>query len=87
MATQKQGKTPASQGHPRPYNPVAETARAATRPIVTIIFAGALATAVVYEIPVPPWFLALALPSIAWWFGERTVTHINDKKGGPNAQR
>ena len=80
MATPKQHRISASQGHTRPYNPVVETARAATRPIVTLLFAGALVTAVVYEIPVPPWFLSLAIPSIAWWFGERTVQHVRDRK-------
>ena len=80
MATPKQGKIPASQGHARPYNPVVETARAATRPIVTLLFAGAMVTAVIYEIALPAWFLSLAIPSIAWWFGERTVQHARDRK-------
>ena len=80
MPKPKQGLISASQGHSRPYNPVAETARAVTRPIVTLLFAGALVTAVIYEIELPAWFLSLAIPSIAWWFGERTVQHVRDRK-------
>ena len=80
MSQQKQATNSAPQGHTRPYNPVVETARAATRPIVTLLFAGALVTAVIYEIALPAWFLSLAIPSIAWWFGERTVQHARDRK-------
>lgn len=55
--------------------------RAVARPAVTIIFAAVIAQAVIERIPVPEWFLALAIPCITWWFAERTVTHIKNKNG------
>jgi len=54
--------------------------RAIARPAVTIIFAGVIAQVVIEGIDVPQWFLALAIPCITWWFAERTVTHITEKK-------
>ena len=59
---------------------VAETARAATRPIVTVIFAGTIAGAVLAEIEPPPWFVSLAIPCILWYFGERTYMHRKENK-------
>ena len=55
--------------------------RKATRPVITIIFAAVIAQVVVEKIDAPEWFLGLAIPCILWWFGERTVTHIKEKKG------
>ena len=63
-----------------------EIFRAVTRPIVTVIFAAVIAQVVIEGIDAPQWFLGLAIPIIGWWFTERTVTHIKDKKGGTNAQ-
>ena len=60
--------------------------RAVTRPAVTIIFAAVIAQVVIDKIQVPQWFLALSSACILWWFGDRTVQHIKDKKGGTNAQ-
>jgi len=60
--------------------------RAATRPAVTIIFAAVIAQVVIDRIDAPQWFLGLAIPIIGWWFTERTVQHIKEKKGGTNAQ-
>jgi hypothetical protein len=57
-----------------------ELFRAAARPAVTIIFAAVIAQAVIQGTPVPEWFLGLAIPSITWWFAERTVTHVKEKK-------
>jgi hypothetical protein len=57
-----------------------EMFRAITRPAVTIIFAAVIAQVVVDRIDAPEWFLGLAIPCIAWWFTERTVTHIKVKK-------
>lgn len=57
-----------------------ETLRVATRPIVTVIFAIAIACVVVAEIDAPVWFLGIAIPVITWWFGERVVKHIKEKK-------
>ena len=54
-------------------------ARAVTRPIITIIFAGVIAQIVIEGINAPQWFLALAGGCIVWWFGDRTVTHITDR--------
>lgn len=61
-------------------NSIAEIFRAATRPIVTVIFAAVIAQVVVERIDAPEWFIALAIPIILWWFGERTVQHIKEKK-------
>jgi uncharacterized membrane protein YfcA len=54
--------------------------RAATRPAVTVIFAAVIAQVVIEGIDPPQWFLALATGCIAWWFGDRTVQHIKEKK-------
>jgi hypothetical protein len=54
--------------------------RAATRPVVTVIFAAVIAQIVVQGIDAPQWFLALASACILWWFGDRTVQHIKEKK-------
>ena len=58
--------------------------RAATRPAVTIIFAAVIAQVVVQGINAPQWFIGLASGCILWWFGDRTVQHIKEKKGGAN---
>ena len=65
---------------------IGEIFRKATRPVVTIIFASTIAQVVVDKIDAPEWFIGLAIPVILWWFGERTVTHIKNKKGGTHAQ-
>jgi len=57
-----------------------EMFRAIARPAVTIIFAAVIANAVIDRIEIPQWFLALAIPTITWWFAERTVTHIAERK-------
>ena len=54
--------------------------RKATRPVVTVIFAATIAQVVVERIDAPEWFVALSVTIIAFWFGERTVGHIRDKK-------
>lgn len=59
---------------------VGDVFRKATRPMVTVIFAAAIAQVVTQPIDVPEWFLGLAIPVILWWFGERTVGHIREKK-------
>jgi hypothetical protein len=63
-----------------------ELFRAVTRPAVTIIFAAVIAQVVIEGIDAPQWFLGLASACILWWFGDRTVQHIKEKKGGTNAQ-
>ena len=57
-----------------------EMFRAIARPAVTIIFAAVIANAVIDGIEIPQWFLGLAIPTITWWFAERTVTHIAERK-------
>jgi hypothetical protein len=52
--------------------------RAATRPVVTVIFAAVIAQVVIEGIDPPQWFLALAIGCITWWFGDRTVQHIKE---------
>jgi len=59
---------------------LAEIFRAAARPAVTVIFAAVIAQVVVEGIEAPGWFLALAIPVISWWFGERTVTRLAGRK-------
>ena len=59
--------------------------RAVTRPAVTIIFAAVIAQVVIEGIAAPQWFLALASACILWWFGDRTVQHIKDKKETPKS--
>ena len=59
---------------------VGDIFRAATRPIVTIIFAAVIAQVVTEGIDAPEWFLGLAVTVILWWFGDRTVRHIKEKK-------
>ena len=54
--------------------------RAVTRPVVTIIFAAVIAQVVIESIDVPQWFLGLASACIIWWFGDRTVQHVKEKK-------
>jgi len=61
-------------------NTIAQVFRAAARPAVTIIFAATIAEVVTRGIDAPQWFLTLSSAVILWWFGERTVTHIKDKK-------
>jgi len=56
--------------------------RAVARPAVTIIFAAAIAQVVIDRIDAPQWFIALATACILWWFGDRTVQHIKEKKKG-----
>jgi hypothetical protein len=59
-----------------------ELFRAVARPAVTVIFAAVIAQVVLEGIDVPQWFLGLAIPTITWWFAERTITHIKGKNGG-----
>jgi hypothetical protein len=58
--------------------------RAATRPTVTVIFAAVIAQVVIERIAAPQWFLALASACILWWFGDRTVQHIKERKTSPS---
>jgi len=66
-------------------NTIADTFRAAGRPAVTVIFAATIAQVVTQGIDPPDWFISLAIPVILWWFGERTVTHIKEKKSEGNS--
>jgi hypothetical protein len=54
--------------------------RAIARPAVTIVFAAVIAQVVIEGLDVPEWFLGLAIPIISWWFAERTVTHVKERK-------
>jgi len=66
---------------------IADTFRAATRPVVTIIFAAVIAQVVTQGIDAPEWFLGMAGVVILEWWGERTVRHIKEKKGGAFSTR
>jgi len=59
---------------------IVDTFRAATRPVVTVIFAATIAQVVVQGINAPEWFLIMANIVIIEWWGERAVKHIKDKK-------
>ena len=61
-------------------NPVVDIIRAIARPAISVIFAAVIAQLVIEGISAPEWFLALAIPCITWWFAERTVTHIKEKR-------
>ena len=61
-------------------NQVTQIIRAIARPAISVIFAAVIAQLVVEGKAAPEWFLALAIPCITWWFVERTVTHIQEKK-------
>ena len=58
----------------------AEIIQAITRPIVTVIFAAVIAQVVVERIDAPEWFLGLAGACILWWFGDRTIKNIKERK-------
>lgn len=58
---------------------IGDSFRAATRPVVTIIFAAVIAQVVTEGIDAPDWFIGLAITVILWWFGDRTVRHIKEK--------
>ncbi len=61
-------------------NSVPEAARAVTRPIVTVMFAGALTGLAIEGADPPPWFLGLAIPCVTWWFGERFLQRRKEEK-------
>ena len=54
---------------------VIEFMRAVARPVISIIFALTLAWAVLNQVLLPDWFLAVAIPTITWWFAERAIKH------------
>jgi len=57
-------------------NQIVQIIRAIARPAISVIFAAVIAQIVIEKITAPEWFLALAIPCILWYFGERAVTHI-----------
>jgi len=59
---------------------VVDIIRAIARPAISVIFAAVIAQCVVESITPPAWFLPLAIPTITWWFVERTITHIKAKR-------
>jgi len=61
-------------------NAVVQIIRAIARPAISVIFAAVIAQVVIEGRPVPEWFLGLAIPTIAWWFSERTITHLKNNK-------
>ena len=61
---------------------VTEFFRAATRPVVTVIFAAVIAQVVTQGIDCPQWFIGLSISVILWWFGDRTVNHAKERRGG-----
>ena len=61
-------------------NPIVEIIRAIPRPGISIIFAAVIAQVVIERIDAPEWFIGLAGVVILWWFGDRTVQHIKERK-------
>ena len=61
-------------------NPIVDIIRAIPRPAISVIFAAVVAQVVVERISAPEWFLGLASGCILWWFGDRTVQHIKERK-------
>ena len=61
-------------------NNTLELIRGFVRPVISIIFAAVIAQVVVEGIEAPEWFLALAIGCITWWFGDRTVRRIKEKR-------
>ena len=64
----------------RPPLDVGDIFRKATRPVVTVIFAGTLAQVVTQGIDAPEWATGLMMAVIAWWFGDRTIGRLKEKK-------
>ena len=69
-----------NKANPTPVEVFTAFFRAVTRPAVTIIFASVIAQVVIDGIDAPQWFLALSSVCILWWFGDRTVQHIKERK-------
>ena len=67
----------ASKRHPLD---VGDIFRKATRPVVTVIFAATLAQVVTQGIDAPEWATGLMMAVIAWWFGDRTLERMKEKK-------
>ena len=61
-------------------NPIVEIFRAIVRPAITIMFGAAIVHLVTQGITPPAWFLAMAGICISWYFGERAIRHIKEKK-------
>jgi len=61
-------------------NLVVDIIRAIARPAISVIFAAVIAQVVIQGITPPAWFLPLAIPTITWWFAERAITHIRERK-------
>lgn len=61
-------------------NPIVEILRAVVRPAITIMFGAAIVQVVVEGITPPQWFIGLASACILWWFGDRMVQHIKEKR-------
>jgi hypothetical protein len=80
MATNPTSPTNSTNSRAELLDAFCQMFRAVARPAVTIIFAAVIAQAVVQGIDVPQWFLGLAIPVISWWFAERAVTHVKEKK-------
>lgn len=62
-------------------NPIIDIIRAVPRPAISVIFAAVIAQAVIEGISLPQWFIGLASTCILWWFGQKTVERIKEKKG------
>lgn len=54
--------------------------RALVRPAVTIMFAAGIVDMVVSGRTPPTWFLSMAGACITWWFADRTVGHVAERK-------
>lgn len=54
--------------------------RAVTRPTITILFVIALIAGVFEGIEFPQWFLDVSRLCVGWWFVERSVRHVAERR-------
>ena len=57
-----------------------EVLTAVVRPAVTIMFAAGIVDCVVQGITPPTWFITMAGVAFTWYFGERGIRHLKEKK-------
>jgi hypothetical protein len=60
-------------------NPIVEIITAIVRPAITVMFGAAIVQLVTQGVTPPAWFLGVAIPTITWWFIDRSVKHIKER--------
>lgn len=59
---------------------MAEIIRALTRPVLTLTGLVGLIIMLLTGASVPEYYIIIVAGMLAWWFGERTVRHIEEDK-------